>query len=205
MPATLRAVPPAPPPDRDRLRAAIAAVAAAEEAIERASAARDRVHQAYLTALHPLDAARSALREAESQGQQRRLAHLLGGPTAGPTLDELRQAVTDSEAATRSIAADEKLLDDELARRQQLLASRVADRTEAVASLLAPAAADLIQRMHALRTEAKSIEAALRVVPGLPYGWDAQPQYREDHHLAEVWRDAIAALATDPGASIPPP
>jgi len=205
MPATLRAVPPSPPPDREDLRAAIAAVAVAGSAVAQARAARERVHASLPPAIARMDEARAALNAAESDGQQRRLARLLGAAEEGPSIAQLRQALADAEAHRDAIWADEALLDAEIERRERVLAAAVTARTTAVGEALRPTAASMLAAMHDHAASAAALRTALAVFPGnaLPFNWDAARSHPDDPDLIARWRAAAAALAENPAAPIP--
>jgi hypothetical protein len=142
MPAAvpLRAVlPPEPDDARQRLASAISRVAAAQNAVQQAEQARDRVHGQVLAAMRSRDTAQDALRSAESDNQQHRVAHLLGEMTGAPALADLRKAVELAETVVAGARSDEQLLDDEIRRRRTALDFGTTARQQAVAETLRPA------------------------------------------------------------------
>jgi len=205
MAATLRAVPKSPPPDREDLRAAIGAAATAGSAVAQARAARGRVHATLPVAITRMDEARAALNAAESDGQQRRLARLLGAAEEGPSIAQLRQALADAEAQRDAIWADEALLDAEIERRERALAAAVTARTTAVGEVLRPTASSMLAALHGHLASAAALRTALAVLPGnaLPHNWDAARFHPDDPDLVARWRAVAAALAENPDAPIP--
>jgi hypothetical protein len=191
--------------DRERLRAAIARVNTAEQAVTLAEQARALTHSAYLSALRSLDTARDALREAEADNQQHRVAHLLGEMTGAPALSELRRAIELAETVAAGARSDEELLDAEIRRRRQALDLATHDRDQAVAEVLRPAAEALQQRIRDALAAVAALRGALAVFPldCLPAYWDAATTYAEDVALNMRWRDVIETLTTDADAPIP--
>jgi hypothetical protein len=204
MPAPqLRAVSPDDP--RAKLRDAISRVVAAQTAITQAEAARDRVHGQYLAALRSLDVAKDALRSAEADNQQHRVAHLLGEMTGAPALSDLRRAVELAETVAAGARSDEQLLDDEIRRRRTALDFATTARSQAISDVLRPAAAGLLQRLADHLTAAAGLRGALHTLPldCLPNYWDAHQEFPEDIALTAKWRDVVESLAAAADAAIP--
>jgi predicted nucleic acid-binding Zn-ribbon protein len=174
------------------------AVVAAEAAVSQAWNARD--------------AADRALREAAGSAAQQALARALGG--ARPTITELEDALTAARKRYEAAQRDRDLVNDEVKRISTAVDFARVERDQALAAVLAPAAAELLAELTANRRRILFLEntifAIRKLVPiGLPMDWSTPGERRTpadwvpDADVLALWSEAIAALQTDATAPLP--
>jgi hypothetical protein len=201
-------------PDRANLAAAISKF---EQLSAHLADVRKRASAGIETALRQAyddrASAETKLQEAERDARSHAMARALGHD-AGPTV---QQAQADLEAARgRFIAAhaDRELVQAEIERLARAVDFARVERDQALAAVLAPAAAELLAELTANRRRILFLEntifAIRKLVPiGLPMDWSTPGERRTpadwvpDADVLTPWSEAITALRSDATAALP--
>jgi hypothetical protein len=156
--------------------------------------------------------AEAALREAAADPAEHALARALGAPS--PTIAELQANLDAAKKHFDAVGADHLLVRDEIARLTRAVDFARNQRDQAIAKVLAPAAAELLAELRANRRRILSLEntifAIRKLAPiDLPADWATPGERRTpadwvpDADVLTLWSEAIAALQTDANAALP--
>jgi hypothetical protein len=161
-------------------------------------------------------AAETALREAEDPATASRsaMARALNPSDAGPTVAQLRTTLDEARKRFDAVWADRELVQSEIERLARAVDFARVERDQALAAVLAPAAAELLAELTANRRRILFLEntivAIRKLVPiRLPMDWSTPGERRTpadwvpDADVLTLWREAIEKLTVDATAPLP--
>ncbi len=198
--------------ERAALAQAIGRHADAAEALARVELARDKAAALRYSAERAAGEAQAAIDEARNEAPGRLVDRLLSGGDGAGGEDPMvaaTAALTRAEADERTAAEAVRLLDGQVAEARQRAHMAELNRDRCIGAVLrAEAFPVLIARFQALRHDVAEMslmfgEISLHAPPDFHY--DAVPTFRDVSRAgADMWKGAVAALARDADAPLPP-
>ena len=150
------------------------------------------------------DLALDTLRQADESGGQNRAFALIAGDATVLGTTGARRALADAEAAFASILADEKLLDEEIGRRREVVDRAACQRGQTI-EVLNPLGAELIGEYHRLHDRAEMLSVVIDAMPfSKPNYWQARPHFEPDMTAQPaLLKASVTALENDPEVDLP--